>query len=329
MRDIRDADDIFGLWAAVPMPWTKQGKLDEAMLERNIARLAAVPVDGIYSTDSDGEFYAMELDEFGDFVRVFARCMSSVDCGVQVGVTWTNTQGIIDRIKVCLDHGISTVHVCYPYWMPLNREDVKRFWADLAAAAPEARWVHYNTTRGHVVMGAPQYRWLADEFPQQFIGTKLATKNFHELSLVISTTPHVAHVLTDFTIVPGMMLGGRGTYSFWVNTLPRWQRRLLDLCRDKRWDEAMAMQVKFNNWEAQCVEPIVAQGYLHGIVGKIRVAASGFLEDAGYTRSPYQPAPAALAEQLACDFRQWWHEEAEAERAAWNAGQNAKPQHAK
>ncbi len=329
MRDIRVADDIFGLWAAVPMPWTSDGKLDAGMLERNIARLADVPVDGIYSTDSDGEFYALELDEFRAFVSVFARCMRSVDCGVQVGVTWTNTQGIIDRIKVCLDHGISTVHVCYPYWMPLNRQDVKRFWADLADAAPDARWVHYNTPRGHVAMGAAEYRRLADDFPQQFIGTKLSTKDFHELSQVITSTPHIAHVLTDFTIVPGMMLGGRGSYSFWVNTLPRWHRRLLDLCRDKRWDEAMAMQVKFNNWEARCVGPIVAQGYLHGIVGKIRVAASGFLEDSGYTRSPYQPAPQALADQLASDFRQWWHEEAEAERAAMADESDRMTEHAK
>jgi hypothetical protein len=103
----------------------------------------------------------------------------------------------------------------------------------------------------------------------------------------------------------------------------------LDFCRERRWDESLAMQVKFNNWEAQCVEPIVAQGYLHGIVGKIRAAASGFLEDAGYTRAPYQPVPAALAEQLACDFRPWWRAEAEAERAALTVGQNAKPQHAK
>lgn len=306
MKDICAASDLAGLWSAIPMPWDRDGHLDEGVLERNIARLANVPCDGIYTTDSDGEFYALELAEFRDFVASFTRFMATADCGIQIGVTWTNTAGIIDRIKVCLDHGVSTVHIGYPYWMPLNRDDVKRFWHDLAEAVPDARWIHYNTPRGHVPMRGADYRSLATEFPHQFIGTKLGSQNFLELSEIIGATPHLAHFLTDFTIVPGLMLGGRGVYSFWVNTLPGWHRRLLDLCRAGEWQTAIALQRKFNCWECECVEPLVQRGYLHGIVGKARAAASGFLEDAGYTRPPYQPVPAPLADKLAADFRRWW-----------------------
>ncbi|WP_432800211.1 dihydrodipicolinate synthase family protein [Poriferisphaera sp. WC338] len=309
MYDIRIANDIHGLWSAVPMPWTQDGKLDEAILERNINRLASIPCDGIYCTDSDGEFYAIELDEFASFVATFTHHMAPHNCSIQIGVTWTNTQGIIDRIKVCLDHGVSAVHICYPYWMPLNKEDVKHFWATLAQAVPSSRWIHYNTPRGHVHMGADEYRWLASEFPEQFIGTKLGTQNFLELSDIIGSTPQIAHMLTDFTVVPGMMLGGRGTYSFWVNTLPDWHRQLLNHCKEQRWPEAMEMQSKFNRWEKACIEPIVGQGYLHGIIGKARGEASGFLEDPGYTRDPYTPVSQPLVEQIKQDFRKWWQEE--------------------
>src|SRR5690606_7201737 len=111
------------------------------------------------------------------------------------------------------------------------------------------------------------------------------------LTEIIGSTPHLAHGLTDFTIVPGMLLGGRGVYSFWVNTLPRWHRQLVSLCLAGQWSEAIKMQSKFNNWEAECVQPLVKRGYLHGIVGKARCAASGFLEDTGFTRPPYRPVP--------------------------------------
>jgi 4-hydroxy-tetrahydrodipicolinate synthase len=309
VKDIRAASDLTGLWSAIPMPWDRDGKLDVGVLERNVARLAAVPCDGIYTTDSDGEFYALELAEFRDFVATFTRLMAATDCGIQIGVTWTNTTGIIDRIKVCLDHGVSTVHICYPYWMPLNQDDVKRFWHDLADAAPAARWIHYNTPRGHVAMRGDDYRSLAAEFPQQFIGTKLGTQSFVELSEIIGRTPNLAHFLTDFTIVPGIMLGGKGVYSFWVNTLPDWHRRLLDLCLHGKWNSAMVMQRKFNCWESECVEPLVRKGYLHGIVGKARCAASGFLEDQGYTRSPYQPVPPESVRALAAGFTRWWGDE--------------------
>lgn len=318
MQSINTADDVKGLWAAIPMPWDAAGRLDEGAFARNVDRLAAAQVDGIYTTDADGEFYAVELAEFQSIVAAFARAMSGVDCRAQVGVTWTNTQGVIDRMRVCLDHGINTFHICYPYFMPLNSADVQRFWHDLAEAAPAARWIHYNTPRGHVRTTGADYRALAAQFPEQLIGTKLGTQNFLELSDVIGSTPQLSHILTDFTVAPGMLLGGRGTYSFWVNSLPRWQRRLVDLCQRGEWDAAMAMQRKFNLWEIACVEPYVRRGYLHGVIGKARAAASGFLEDAGHTRSPYQPLPAADAEQLAADFHQWWAEELAAEAFSSN-----------
>ena len=325
MKDIRTANDISGLWAAVPMTWTSTGRLDEAMFGRNLERLAGVPCDGIYSTDSDGEFYALELDEFQEFVGVFAKRMADLPCGIQVGVTWTNTQGIVDRIKVCLDHGISAVHICYPYWMPLNQQDVKQFWLDLATAVPRSRWIHYNTPRGHVKMTGADYQLLSDQYPEQFIGTKLGSQNFLELSEIIFSTPFLAHVLTDFTVVPGMMLGGRGTYSFWANTLPGWQRRLVDLCLAGQWEEAMKMQSKFNAWETTCVEPLVRRGYLHGIVGKARCAASGFLEDNGFTRAPYQPVPTENVRQLANDFCKWWSVELNAESFSHNDDSSMQP----
>jgi 4-hydroxy-tetrahydrodipicolinate synthase len=316
MRSINTPDDVEGLWAAVPMPWDAAGRLDEATFHRNIERLAAARVDGIYTTDADGEFYALELDEFRQIAGTFARAMERVDCRAQVGVTWTNTQGIIDRMRVCLDLGINTFHIGYPYFMPLNAADVRRFWQDLAVAVPAARWIHYNTPRGHVRMLGAEYRSLAAEFPEQFIGTKLGTQNFLELSEIIAATPHLSHILTDFTVVPGMLLGGRGTYSFWVNSLPGWQRRLVDLCQRGEWETAMAMQRKFNLWETSCVEPYVRRGYLHGVIGKARAAASGFLADAGRTRAPYQPLPPGDVERMAADFRDWWSEELAAERFA-------------
>lgn len=318
MQPINTADDVKGLWAAIPMPWDAAGRLDEAMFGRNVERLAAARVDGIYTTDADGEFYALELDEFRSITAGFARRMERVDCRAQVGVTWTNTQGIIDRMRVCLDLGINAFHICYPYFMPLNAGDVRRFWNELAEAAPTARWIHYNTPRGHVRMLGAEYRALAAEYPEQFIGTKLGSQNFLELSDIIGATSQLSHILTDFTVVPGMLLGGCGTYSFWVNSLPAWQRRLIDLCQRGEWDAAMAMQRKFNLWETSCVEPYVRRGYLHGVIGKARAAASGFLEDDGRTRSPYQPLPAGDVERLAADFRDWWSEELAAERFSAN-----------
>ena len=126
MRDIRNSRDLRGLWAAMPTPWNDRGGFDAGVLERNVERYADIPMDGVYTTDSDGEFYAIELDEFKRVAGVFAKAMGRTNMAVAAGVTWCNTQGIIDRMNVCLDNGICRFHVAYPFWMPLSPADVSR-----------------------------------------------------------------------------------------------------------------------------------------------------------------------------------------------------------
>ncbi|HEY7036253.1 MAG TPA: hypothetical protein VH482_33305, partial [Thermomicrobiales bacterium] len=99
---------LCGVWAAVPTPWDASGRLAEGILARNVERYAAHCVDGVYTTDSDGEFYAIELDGFRRLVAVFARAMHDAGLPAAVGVTWSHTAGIVDRIKVALDAGIPT-----------------------------------------------------------------------------------------------------------------------------------------------------------------------------------------------------------------------------
>ena len=54
MRDIRNSRDLKGLWAAMPTPWNDRGRFVAGVLERNVERYAAIPMDGVYITDSDG-----------------------------------------------------------------------------------------------------------------------------------------------------------------------------------------------------------------------------------------------------------------------------------
>lgn len=64
------AASLHGVWAAIATPFNDRGLLDEDVLRENMRRLAAAGVHGIYTTDADGEFYAVELDEFRRLVDV-------------------------------------------------------------------------------------------------------------------------------------------------------------------------------------------------------------------------------------------------------------------
>ena len=302
-----------GLWSAVPTPWDVRGELDEGVLGRNCEQLAAAGIDGIYTTDSDGEFYAIELDEFRRLARAFGAAMEAVHLDAAMGVTWTHTRGIIERIKASCDAGIPNVHVAFPFFMQLAASDVDRFWDDLARAVPEARWIHYAHPRCGPALSGADYARLAQRFPEQLIGSKLSERDIIPLTEILMRSAGLAHFITDPILAPGMMLGAKGCYSYWFNTLPHWHRRYMDACLAADWAVAGACHKRLMEWELTHMQPIQAAGHNHGIIGKARGTLTGFLEETGITRAPYAPVPAELRRPLKAAFDEYWAAEIAAE----------------
>lgn len=307
------AETLRGLWAAVATPWDDRGNLEEGMLRRNCQRLAAAGADGIYTTDSDGEFYAIELDEFKRLARSFAKAMESAKVDAAMGVTWTSTRGIIDRIRACCEVGIPNVHVGFPYFMSLAQPDVDRFWEDLARAAPQVRWIHYAHPRCGPALTGADYARLAERFPGQFIGTKLSEGNLIKLTEILMRSSRLAHLVTDPIMAVGMMMGAKGCCSYWFNVMPRWHRRYMDACLAGEWAAADACHKKLIEWELTHMQDIHASGHSHGIIGKARGALTDFLEDTGITRAPYYSVSKELRARLEAGFKHYWAAELAAE----------------
>ncbi len=309
-------ETLRGLWAAVPTPWNERGEVVESVLSVNCERLALAGIDGIYTTDSDGEFYAIELDQFQRLARTFAKIMDRVRVDAAMGVTWTHTQGIVDRIKASCDAGIPNVHVAFPFFMPLATSDVDRFWDDLARAVPEARWIHYAHPRCGPPLTGADYARLSQRFPKQLIGSKLSDRDVIRLTEILMRSGSLAHFVTDPIMAPGMMLGAKGCYSYWFDTLPGWHRRYMDACAAGDWVTATACHKKLIEWELTHMQPILAAGHNHGIVGKARGTLTGFLEDTGITKPPYGPVSKEQQQQLKLAFGQYWAAEIAAEKSA-------------
>lgn len=310
---VLDAGTLKGLWSALPTPWNERGEVDEGILSRNCRRLAAAGIDGIYTTDSDGEFYAIELDQFQRLARSFAKAMETANVGAAMGVTWTSTQGIVDRIKSSCDAGIPNVHVGFPFFMPLAKPDVDRFWDDLAQAVPDARWIHYAHPQCGPPLTGADYARLAERFPEQLIGTKLSERDILRLTEILMRSPELAHFVTDPILAPGMMLGAKGCYSYWVNTMPSWHRRYMEACLSGDWATADVCHKRLIEFELAHVQPIVEAGHSHGIIGKARGALTPFLEETGITKAPYTPVSHELWEQLKIGFERYWAAEIESE----------------
>lgn len=310
-----NASNLHGLWAAVPTPFQAGGPIDHAALRENVRRLARTGVDGIYTTDSDGEFYAIELAEYRELATTFARAVSDVGGVAQMGATWVNTTGVIERLKIGLDVGIEVFHVALPFFMPLPMRDVFRFFEALATAAPRARWIYYAHPSCLPLLKGRELARLAEQFPGQLIGTKLNAYEMHDLTDVFVHCPQLANFVGERNLLFGARLGATGCYSYWVNSMPGWTRRFYDACRGGDEATAVAMHLKLHRWETVHVAGIRQAGYRHGVLGKARGPLTGFLEDDGSTRAPYHPAEAREIEALKVQFAEYWGEELRAEEA--------------
>ena len=210
MRERLTRENLRGVWAAIATPFDDDDRFDEATFRENLRRLHAAGVHGIYTTDSDGEFYAIELDEFKRIVDVFADETQRLGVPAQVGVTWCNTRGMTDRAAYAARRGILGAHVGHPFFMPMTPESYHAFWQDMRAAVPE--WfalIHYNTPRVHNYQYGPDYAVLAREVPN-LIGTKHVGSDVTEFLTLQACAPELSHFTGEHALTPYMFLGARG-----------------------------------------------------------------------------------------------------------------------
>ena len=290
MRERLTRDNLHGIWAAVATPFDAQDRFDEDVFRENIRRLHAAGVQGIYTTDSDGEFYAIEIDEFKQIVKVFADETRRLGFPSMVGVTWVNTRGMVDRLTYAAEQGILGAHVGHPFFMPMSAESYRAFWTDMQRAAPE--WfalVHYNTPRVHNYRRGPDYVQLLD-IPN-LVGTKHVGSDFPEFLTLMAATPQLSHFTGEHAMTPYMLFGARGVYSWFVNFNPRYMLDWYADIQNGRWDQARQRQERLHAF-GQAKSMLEGSGNLHGIVGKALSAASSFLVEVNRTRKPYLAVPA-------------------------------------
>ena len=295
MQERLTRDNLHGIWAAITTPFDAHDRFDEDIFRENIRRLHAAGVHGVYTTDSDGEVYAIEIDEFKQIVKVFADETRRLGFPAMVGVTWCNTQGILDRLTFAAEQGILGAHVGHPFFMPMSAESYQAFWKDVRQAAPE--WfalVHYNTPRLHNYRRGPDYVPLLD-IPN-LVGTKHVGADFPEFLTLMASVPQLSHFTGEHAMTPYMLFGARGVYSWFVNFNPRYMLDWYADIQNGRWEQAKQRQERLHAF-GQAKGILEGSGNLHGIIGKAMSAASSFLVEANRTRKPYLAVPAeAVAE---------------------------------
>lgn len=299
MRAGLTRENLHGVWAAVATPFDDQGRFDEPNFRERVRRLHAVGVHGIYTTDSDGEFYAIEFDEYKVLVEAFADECVKLNMPSQVGVTWYHTQGIVDRLQFAASRGIMGAHVGHPTFMPMSDASFLQFWRDVSDAVPEGfGLIQYNTPRQPHVLAGPQYRRLAEAFPK-LIGAKYVQSDIGVFVDTIAQAPQLAYFGGESTFTALALFGMRGVYSWFANFNPTYCLAWWEDIVQHRWEAAAQRQARVAAFSRIAKSHLREDGHLHGILNKAMAAAGAFAAETNwFTRKPYLPVSADAVDRF-------------------------------
>ena len=279
-------DWLRGVWAAIPTPWTADGRVDSGVVRALVDRYADAGLNGAYTTGTDGEMHVLEIDDFKALVDAFADATLAAGLPAQIGCTWHHTDGVIERARYARERGISRVQIALPGWVPLNDAEMLSFFAAIQEALPDLAVIHYNiATCGRFLTGA-NYRAIVEVAPN-VCGSKHTGGNIASLIDIVRATPGLHHFVVDTQIVPGALFGAKGFYSFIANLLPHQATALWQLCEAGDWEAAAAKRVRLDTLFADWLS-IRTDVTASPALGKIATAAFTLPEMPLAIRAPYR-----------------------------------------
>jgi 4-hydroxy-tetrahydrodipicolinate synthase len=285
-----------GAWAAIPTPWTSNGKIDAGIVRELVQRYAASGLNGAYTTGTDGEMHVLEMDEFKALVDAFASATIDAGLPAQIGCTWHHTDGVIERARYARERGISRVQVALPGWVTLNDTEMLDFFSSIQQALPDVDLIHYNIAlTGRFLTGA-DYRRVLDVAPN-LCGSKHTGGNVPSLIEIVQATPELHHFVVDTQIIPGALFGAKGFYSFFANLDPGLAVALWDDCDRNDWEAAAARRIRIDAFMAawkQTWGGVSASPAL----GKIATAAFTLPEMPLAVKAPYRAGSPEQVTQL-------------------------------
>jgi len=279
-----------GVWAAIPIPWTEDDRIDEETFRRNLRALCEAKVSGIYTTGSTGEFYALDEEEFRQVVSILVEECKPYGMLTQAACGSTSTRATLRQLEHVRSAGCDGAQVVIPCWMDLSDDDLLGFFRDVTAACPDLPLVSYNIPRAKRFLLAADYKKIK-EIASQLIGVKFTYvgSHFGDLMEAIELLPDLSFFVGEGFLASAMRIGARGSYSSLVLMNPTTTMKYYQDCANGRWEAAFETQARIRRFVRELSAFMKEQnlGGADPVIDKGLAVAAGFLKGHQRTRAPY------------------------------------------
>ena len=289
-----------GLHALPPTPFDEKGNLWEPAYRENLRTLLEFGVDGISSPGSNGEWWSLSdrqrrrqmelLHEECHGKAVTSACGSS-----------TGTADSIEKTRWAEEIGLDAVMNVPPFYYPLTRDELRRYFHDLADACPRIGIIVYNFPVVAQALSVDLMGQLAEELPT-LCGSKESHQDFNVwLKLHRGNDLAIMSAVERVWFTTCMKQGARGMFSVLVASVPGLITELHAACRDGNWPRAEELESQVWDLARFLDECAYLAPYNPIARNKALVNAAGWLR-AGRCRPPLISVPDELVKRLRADL---------------------------
>jgi len=264
--------EFVGSYTVAVTPFTKGGlDVDDAALRNFIDWQIECGVPGIIVLGTTGEFLTISLEERRRIVNLTVQhCAGRMN--VLVGTMDAYTPRAVDFSREAQDLGADGLMIIPPYYYTPTDDEIFGYYRAICEAVSLPIMLYNNPVTSNRDMSAALVARLTASFDNvRYI--KEASMDVARVHDIVDLTGGVMNVFAGERPVESFLLGAVGYVNPYGNYLPYSTRRLWDLLRAGRTNDAMAIQRLVHK-----ADQIIAKGhptYGHQCYSKALAAAVG------------------------------------------------------
>ena len=236
---------LHGIFTPHIVPLHQSGEINEDELRRYIDWLIDRGVHGLYPNGSTGEFTRFTPNERKRIVKIVCD-QSAGRVPVLAGAAEANTRETLRACELYAEYGARAVAIVSPYYYKLSPESVFAYFREIATNTPIDVTL-YNIPMFASPIDIPTLRRLADF--DRIIGIKDSSGDVAFMGRMINAVrpdrPDFSFLTGwEAVLVPMLVMGADGGTNATSGIVPELTRRLYDLTRANKLDEAVPLQLR-------------------------------------------------------------------------------------
>src|SRR5664279_1552760 len=232
--------DLHGVFPYLVSPIDAQGRILTDVVGRLASDLIKAGVHGLTPLGSTGEFAYLSREQRTAVVQATIEAAGK-RVPVVAGVASTSTADAVAQAKTYQKLGADGILAILEAYFPLKDAPIKSYFRAIADAVdiPVVLYTNPQFQRSDLTLDViarlsehPRIRHIKDASTNT--GRLLSIMNRAPNMKVFSASAHIPAAV--------MLIGGVGWMAGPANIVPRQSVKLYDLCRARKWPEAMALQ---------------------------------------------------------------------------------------